>query len=700
MTLPPTRAPKRFRWFASAAAVIVATSTPVLVGATAHADPAAVNVTVNAQEGLGTVPSTAYGLNQAVWDANMNTPASVDLISKAGVGMMRYPGGSYGDAFHWQTNTVEGGYVAPGTDFDSFMGTVKAVGAQPILIANYGTGTPQEAADWVRYANVTKGYGAKFWEIGNENYGNGYYGADWEADNHASKSPATYAHNVVAYAQAMKAVDPTIKVGAVLTLPGAWPDGSVASGDSADWNHTVLPVVGPYVDFVIVHYYPSGTTAADVLQQPNVLPAQLAEVRQQVNRLAGSTGPNIGIALTETDSSVQSDTQVGALFAADTYFLGLENGTFTMDYWDTRNGMGTVSTAPDGSTSYGDGGLLSSGGCNSANVCEPPLNTPFAPYYGLQMLSHVAKPGDTLVRSASDNPLVSVHAARNTDGGLSVELVNKDAANSYAVNLNYAGWVPSGATPTVYTFADKASSITSAQQGTATSQVIPPYSIVTVKLTPGSTNPASTTLSAPGNPTAGAATDTTATVSWQPSTGGTVTRYEVYQQVGTTSTLLGSSTGTSFTAQNLQPGTSYTLNVLARDQRGFLSLPSQPITVTTSTPQHSTCAVTYNLATGWGSGFVANISVTNTGTAPLAGWTLAFRFPNTYESVGSSTWNAHFSETGQDVLVTPLDPNAQLAPNGGNALSFGFVGNQSGPNPPPGSFTLNGTPCTTTTSTP
>ena len=45
----------------------------------------------------------------------------------------------------------------------------------------------------MRYANVTKGYGVKYWEIGNEVYGNGHYGADWEADNHADKSPTGYA---------------------------------------------------------------------------------------------------------------------------------------------------------------------------------------------------------------------------------------------------------------------------------------------------------------------------------------------------------------------------------------------------------------------------------------------------------------------------------------------------------------------------
>ncbi|HEX4788890.1 MAG TPA: alpha-L-arabinofuranosidase, partial [Actinospica sp.] len=208
----------------------------------------AVNVTVNADEGQGTIPSTGYGLNSAVWDSQMNSATTQSLLSSAGVGMLRYPGGSYGDIYNWQDNTAPGGYVAPGTDFDQFMGTVKAVGAQPILIANYGTGTPAEAAAWVQYANVTKGYGAKYWEIGNENYGNGYYGNGWEADDHSSKSPTTYADTFLQYASAMKAVDPTIKIGAVLTMPANWPDGLVGAGDTGTWNQTVLKLAGSHID--------------------------------------------------------------------------------------------------------------------------------------------------------------------------------------------------------------------------------------------------------------------------------------------------------------------------------------------------------------------------------------------------------------------------------------------------------------------
>ncbi len=697
MHLPDPRGRGR-RWLAAGASVAVAGAVLTTASASAQTAPASVSVTVNADEGLGTVPSTAYGLNQAVWDSNMNTQASVDLISQANVGMMRYPGGSYGDGYHWQTNTVTGGgYVAPGTDFDSFMNTVQASGSQAILIANYGTGTPQEAADWVRYANITKGYHDQYWEIGNEVYGNGYYGADWELDNHASKSPATYASNVVQYAKAMKAVDPTIKIGAVVTLPGnGWPDGVVASGDSGDWNQTVLPIVGSYIDFVIVHYYPAGpTSAADALQQVKRLPADLAQLRQEISQYAGPNAPNIGVAVTETEDTYQSDTQPGALFNADVYFTALENGAFTVDYWDTRNGMGTVSTAPDGATDYGDGGLLSSGGCNG-DVCEPPLNTPFPAYYALQMLSKVAQPGDTLVKADSDNPLVSVHAARNANGDLSVELVNEDPDNAHPVNLNYDGWAPSTATPTVYAYGDEATSITTSQQGTAGTQVIPPYSIVTLKLTPSSTNPVDTTLTAPSSAAVTNISAHNATISWQPSTGGSVTRYEVYEQHGTNSVLLGESTSTSFTAQNLEPGASYTVNVLATDQKGYLSMPSQPVTFVTGTPQDSTCAITYDVSTGWGTGFVASISITDSGPNPITGWTLAFRFPASTESVSASTWNANYSEDGQNVVVTPVSWDANLAANSGNTASIGFVGNQTGANPPPASFTLNGTVCTTT----
>ncbi|OLE24814.1 MAG: alpha-L-arabinofuranosidase [Catenulispora sp. 13_1_20CM_3_70_7] len=680
----------RFRRLAMGLATLAAAVAPPLTASHADAAPIA-NVTVNALEGQGTIPATGYGLNSEVWDSQMNVPAVQDLLGQANVGMLRYPGGSYGDIYHWQDNTAPGGYVAPGTDFDSFMGTVKKIGAQPILIANYGTGTPEEAAGWVRYANVTKGYGAKYWEIGNENYGNGYYGADWEADNHASKSPTTYAQNVVQYSSQMKAVDPTIKIGAVLTLPGNWPDGAVATGDSWDWNRTVLSIAGSSVDFVIVHWYPSGTGAEAALSAPAQLPGELSQLRQEINQYAGANASRLGVALTETNSSQFMDTQPNALFAADTYFTALEQGVFTVDWWDTHNGPGAISTAPDGATDYQDMGILSSGTC-VGSTCEPPINTPFPTYWAISMLSKLGHPGDQLVRAGTDQALVSAHAVRQANGNLAVQLVNKDPKNAYSVNLHYNGYTPSSATPTVYTYGDEATSITSAAQGTSTSQTIAPYSIETIVLTP-SGRPV--TLSGPGQPTVSGITAGDATVSWTPSTGGQAMRYEVYEQHGTTSQLLVESTGTSATVHNLVPGHDYTLNVLATDQYGNLSRPSDPVTFTTSTPTDSTCAVTYQVTTSWGSGYVASLTVTDTGPSPINGWTLSFTFPADTESLANG-WNANWSASGQDVIATSLDWDANLAANGGNSASIGFVGNNTAAYPSPAAIRLNGTVCTTT----
>ena len=349
----------------AAAGTIAVTVLPASAATTA-------SVSVNAGHSLATIPGTGVGMNVAVYDGSMNGPAIPGLLSAMGAGLVRYPGGGYADGYHWQTNTVDGGYVAPNTDFDTFMGTVRGAGAQPIIIANYGSGTPDEAAAWVRYANVTKGYGAKYWEIGNELYGNGEYGATWENDTHSSHSATTYATNLVQYATAMKAVDPTVKIGAVLTTPGYWPDGITGAGDSADWNHTVMSVAGSKIDFVIVHHYPDTTSEADLLTKPqSEVPGMASTLRALINQYAGSNAANVGIAVTEANATAYKDTAPNGLFAPDEYLSCMENGAFTVDWWNMHNGTDCSKvTAVDGATDYDDGGMLSSGAS-----CEPPLNT-------------------------------------------------------------------------------------------------------------------------------------------------------------------------------------------------------------------------------------------------------------------------------------------------------------------------------------
>jgi Cellulose binding domain len=581
-------------------------------------------VTVNAGQTLATLPSTGVGTNVAVYDGDMNGAAIPGLLKTGGFQVVRYPGGGYSDGYHWQTNTVQGGgFVAPNTDFDTFMGTVRAAGAQPVITANYGSGTPQEAAAWVQYANVTKGYGVKYWEIGNEVYGNGEYGATWETDTHSSHSATTYATNLLQYVSAMKAVDPTIKIGAVLTTPTSWPDGIVGPGDTMDWNHTVLSIVGTKIDFVIVHHYPQSTSESDLLGKPQAeIPGMASTLRSLINQYAGSNAANVGIAVTEANANAYKDTAPNGLFAPDEYLTWLENGAFTLDWWDLHNGTDCGSnTIVDGATDYNDGGMLSSGG---GNACEPAQDTPFPAYYGSEMISKLGSSGDKLVSASSSTSLISAHAVKRANGDVDVMLINKDPNNAAAVSLSYTGFTPSSAAPTVFSYLKNAASIGSAATGSGTSQTVPAYSIVVVQLHPG--------------------------------TGGSPS-----------------------------PSPTHSASASPSPSPSHSASPSASPTGGTGT---GTCKVGYT-KTEWPGGLTANVTITNTGSTAVNGWTLAFTFPG--DTKATNPWNATVTQTGSAVRATNLSYNAAIPP-GGN-VSFGFNGAWTSNDASPTAFTLNGASC-------
>ncbi|GLV57143.1 alpha-L-arabinofuranosidase [Dictyobacter sp. S3.2.2.5] len=454
-------------------------------------------VTVNAQHGPGRIPATALGVNNAVWDSHLQDAVVPSLLQQAGVKVMRYPGGSTSDTYHWQTNTIEPGNTSAGAnDFDAFMRVVHQTGAQAMVTANYGSGTPAEAAAWVKYANITKHYHVQYWEIGNEIYGNGSYGANWEYDTHAQKGPAAYANNALQFVSAMKAVDPTIKIGIVLTMPGDWPDGVVASGDTQDWNHTVLSIVGSKMDFAAVHWYadyasiPGNESDAGLLGNTAAIPGKVATLHSLINQYCGNRAGQVKIDVTETNSvpynpGKQTVSVVNALFLDDDYMTWLENGVNNVDWWDTHNGIvtyGNNSPTLFGNTTYGDYGMLSAGN-SDGGVSEPPANTPFPTYYGLQMVSHLVQPYNRMLTASSTQSLVTVHAVRQLDDSIAVLLINKDPNNSYSVDLSQAhpGHV-TGAT--VYSYgANSTGGITVTHvrgNAAANTQTIAPYSLTTV----------------------------------------------------------------------------------------------------------------------------------------------------------------------------------------------------------------------------
>lgn len=102
------------------------------------------------------------------------------------------------------------------------------------------------------------------------------------------------------------------------------------------------------------------------------------------------------------------------------------------------------------------------------------------------------------------------------------------------------------------------------------------------------------------------------------------------------------------------------------------------------------CRVAYT-ANSWNNGFTGNVTVTNTGSSAVNGWTLAFTFPNSQQITNS--WNATVSQSGSAVTARNATYNAALAP--GASTSFGFQGTHTGTNQNPTGYTLNGTACTT-----
>ncbi|MEU8280301.1 cellulose binding domain-containing protein [Microbispora bryophytorum] len=99
--------------------------------------------------------------------------------------------------------------------------------------------------------------------------------------------------------------------------------------------------------------------------------------------------------------------------------------------------------------------------------------------------------------------------------------------------------------------------------------------------------------------------------------------------------------------------------------------------------------VAYTMSS-WNSGFTASISITNTGTSAINGWTLNFTLPSG-QSI-TSGWNATYSPSSGQVSAANVSYNGTIAP--GATVDIGFQATHTGNTAEPTAFTLNGVPCT------
>jgi hypothetical protein len=221
-------------------------------------------------------------------------------------------------------------------------------------------------------------------------------------------------------------------------------------------------------------------------------------------------------------------------------------------------------------------------------------------------------------------------------------------------------------------------------------------------VTPVSNTGDTTPPPAPGNLTTGSTTGAAAALSWTaPADTSDVAGYNVYGFDGWfVSTLLGTTTGTTFNAPGVS-GPMPQYYVRSRDAAGNVSLASNTVRAPlggsppgpSSSPSTNplACRVTYTSQAQWTRGFVAGITIANTGEAAINGWTLTYTFGGDQQITGS--WSATVSQSGAAVTARNASWNAVVQP--GASVSFGIQGMWGASNAPPTAFAVNGVPCAT-----
>lgn len=103
------------------------------------------------------------------------------------------------------------------------------------------------------------------------------------------------------------------------------------------------------------------------------------------------------------------------------------------------------------------------------------------------------------------------------------------------------------------------------------------------------------------------------------------------------------------------------------------------------------CHIIYDI-TDWGTGFVVNLTLENTGTITFSPWITQFVYAG--NQTVTQNWTANWSQTPPSVQATNPSYWPDIAP--GTSRTIGFVATYSGSNPDPTGFTINGVPCTVT----
>nr|MDT0659771.1 PHB depolymerase family esterase [Micromonospora sp. DSM 115978] len=113
-----------------------------------------------------------------------------------------------------------------------------------------------------------------------------------------------------------------------------------------------------------------------------------------------------------------------------------------------------------------------------------------------------------------------------------------------------------------------------------------------------------------------------------------------------------------------------------------------PTTAPPTMPPAGACRVSYTV-NAWNSGLTAAVTITNSNTTSINGWSLAFTLPA--GQTITNGWNASYSPSSGAVTARNVSYNGTIGPNA--SVQIGFQATHTGNTGRPPSFTLNGTTC-------
>ncbi len=344
---------------------------------------------------------TRFGQNYWCWSNYGNQVAGTEAaVAQLGLRLLR-AGGHNNDS-----NTSNGFDPFDEAQVDRFVAYARRVGAEPVLQvplltnARGGRATAQDAAEMVHYCNVTRGYGVRYWEIGNE--------PDLYADQGdiPGYDVGRFCNDFNAYVDAMKRVDRDIQI---LGPELSWR--YYPQTGSNDWLSPFLARCRGRYDVVAVHRYPfdaNGATVANALADVSRFEGVVQAIR---GRMAALGVGDVPLAITEANvswdgapehstQSASPQTFYAGLWLADSLAAALRQRLWAICYWSLSEGW-------------------------TLGFIDASSHQPRPTYYAFQLVARHTGPR---LLAATAPPGFSAYASRSADDRATVVIViNKNA---------------------------------------------------------------------------------------------------------------------------------------------------------------------------------------------------------------------------------------------------------------------------------